>query len=168
MEKKRQMPAPPPPRKELSDNPVKFCNEISRLFRNKMREMEGCDGVMSQPGAHLVLSMLVIHDGINQWELVRQTFLRPPTVSVILKKMESEGLVERKSDPADLRAIRVYLTEKGRAWDRENIKRIQILDAQAMQGLTEEEIACLMALLPRIRNNLLPSEDRDEKEKERE
>ena len=52
------IPASPPPRVELSDNPVKLCNEISRLFRAKMRENEDAEGVMTQPGAHLVLAFL--------------------------------------------------------------------------------------------------------------
>ena len=155
MKEKREIPAPPPARKELSDNPVKLCNEIGRLFRNRMRSLEGQEGIMSQPGAHLVLSMLAIHDGINQLELVRATHLKPPTVSVILKNMEAEGLVERKSDPEDLRAIRVSLTESGRRLDEENIARIQALDACALRGLSQEEKDTMMPLLQRIRDNLL-------------
>ena len=164
MKKSYGSPAPPPPRKELSDSPVKFCSEIARLFRAHMRAMEGQDGVMSQPGAHLVLSTLAIHDGINQLELVRQTHLRPPTVSVIIKKMEAEGLVERKSDPEDLRAVRVYLTEEGRRLDQENIRRIRCLDARSLRGFREEEITLLMDLLPKLRDNLLEARKENEEE----
>ena len=91
MSENKERSVPPFVRKELSDNPVKLCNEIGRLFRNRMRALDGQEGVMSQPGAHLVLSMLAIHDGINQLELVRATHLKPPTVSVIVKSMEAEG-----------------------------------------------------------------------------
>ena len=164
MEKKVELPVSPPPRKDLSDNPIKFCNEISRLFRAKMRESDNPEGIMSQPGAHLVLSMLAIRDGINQLELVNTTHLRPPTVSVILKNMESEGLVERRSDPSDMRSMRVYLTEAGRALDRDNIERIKKLDKSALEGLTESEIATLMEILPKIRNNLLKQEQKSDKE----
>ncbi|MBQ9783130.1 MAG: MarR family transcriptional regulator [Clostridia bacterium] len=130
-----------------------------------MRERDSGEGVMSQPGAHLVLSVLAIHDGIHQLELVQQTHLRPPTVSVILKKMEAEGLVERRSDPDDLRAMRVYLTDAGRVLDKENIERIRKLDALAMQDLSQEEIDVLMRLLPKIRNTLLTLGAEEEKEK---
>ena len=168
MKRRKEMPAPLPPRKELSDNPVKLCNEIARLFRGKMRERDSGDGVMSQPGAHLVLSVLAIHDGIPQRELVQQTHLRPPTVSVIVQKMEAEGLVERRSDPEDLRAMRVYLTDAGRALDRENIERVRKLDSLAMRDLSPEERETLMRLLPKIRNNLLAPEPADGKERESE
>jgi len=159
MKKKQKMPAPMPARTELSDTPIKLCNEICRLFRAYLRANETQEGVMTQQGAHLVLSTLAIHDGIHQLDLVRQTHLRPPTVSVILRKMEEEGLVERRSDPDDLRAVRVYLSEKGRALDRENIERIKRLDAIALRDLSEQEIDVLMALLPKIRNNLLQNRE---------
>lgn len=155
MRKKEKIPAPMPPRAELSNTPIKLCNEISRLFRAYLRENETREGVMTQQGAHLVLSTLAIHDGIHQLDLVRQTHLRPPTVSIILRKMEEEGLVERRSDPDDLRAIRVYLSEAGRALDKENIERIKCLDTVALDGLSAQEIDLLMTLLPKIRDNLL-------------
>ena len=160
MGKRREISAPPP-RKELSDTPVKLCNEISRLFRSRMRETEGAEGVMSQPGAHLVLSTLAIHDGISQREVARLTHLRPPSVSVILQKMEAEGLVERQSDPEDLRSVRVSLSEAGRRLDLSHIERIRKLDAVALRGLCEEEIATLMAILPRIRDNLWEERQED-------
>ena len=164
MTKNKLCHAPPPVRKELNDTPVKLCNEISRLFRTHIRESISDDGVMSQQGAHLVLSTLAVSDGINQLELVHRTHLRPPTISIIIKRMEAEGLAERKTDPDDGRAVRVYLTEKGKALDRLHIERIKSLDAVALSGVTDEEIAILMELLPKIRNNLLPSYEKDRKD----
>ena len=155
MKQKRELPAPPPPRRELSDTPVKFCNEIARLFRFRLRECEGQEGVMSQPGAHLVMSTLAIHDGIRQREVVRLTHLRPPTVSVILQKMEAEGLAECRNDPSDQRAKLVYLSEAGHRWDQAHLAQIRALDAVALEGLSAEEIDTLMGILPKIRDNLL-------------
>ncbi|MBQ8849096.1 MAG: MarR family transcriptional regulator [Clostridia bacterium] len=129
-----------------------------------MRETETSDGVMSQQGAHLVLSTLAVNDGINQLELVKHTHLRPPTVSVILKRMESEGIVERKTNPDDKRSVTVHLTEFGKTLDKEHIKRIKEVDAVALSGLTDEELSTLMTLLPKIRDNLLPSYDKERKE----
>ena len=164
MKNKLCPPAPPPRRKELNDTPVKLCNEISRLFRMHMRENDPHDGVMSQQGAHLVLSNLAVNDGITQLQLVKDTHLRAPTVSVILRRMEEEGLVTRQTDPDDRRAVRVYLTDKGKALDKKNIRRIKKLDSVALSGISEEEYAALMTLLPKIRNNLLPSVNRKKEE----
>ena len=155
MRKKTEIPAPMPKRKELSDTPIKLCNEISRLFRAHLRENDRHDGVMSQHGAHLVLSTLAVGDGINQKDLVSKTHLRPPTVSVILRRMEEEGLVERRISEVDRRAVGVFLTDAGRALDKENIERIKSIDLYALEGITESEIEALMEILPKIRNNLI-------------
>ncbi len=152
---KQICPAAPPQRKELSDNPVKLCNEISRIFRTRMREECDIDGVMSQPGARLVLSFLAISDGVSQRELVEKTHLRAPTVSLIVKKMIDEDIVQLRSDEGDARIKRVYLTEHGRQTDRDGICNIKNMDTLALEGISKEESETLMRLLSKIRENLL-------------
>lgn len=155
--------SPPPKRKELNDNPVKLCNDIARIFRARMRENRDIDGVMSQQGARLVLSLLAIEDGRSQRNIVEQTHLRPPTVSIIIKKMLDEGMVELRADEKDMRITRVYLTDFGRETDRENINKIKAVDAKGLCGLTEEENDTLMILLAKIRDNLLREDGEEEK-----
>ncbi len=151
--------AQPPSRAELSDNPVKLCNEIARIFRARMRERVDSEGVMSQEGARLCMSVLAISDGISQRALVEKTHLRPPTVSLILKRMADEGLVKMLADDKDMRVTRVYLTERGREIDRESIERIRAVDARGLRTLSESEKQTLMELLYKIRENLLSEED---------
>ena len=62
MKQRMELPASPPPRKELSDTPVKFCNEISRLFRAYMRQNDPTDGEaynlnVSSPGLDRPLTL---------------------------------------------------------------------------------------------------------------
>ena len=153
---KKYIPMPQPPKRaELSDNPVKLCNEIARIFRSKMRESGDHDGVMSQPGARLVLSLLAISDGRSQRELASETHLRAPTVSVILRRMAEEGMVEIRPSETDMRVKYVYLTDVGRATDRESIEKIKQVDALGLRGFTADENETLMRLLCKIRSNLL-------------
>ena len=157
---------PPPHRKELSDNPVKLCNEIARIFRARMRENCDIDGVLSQPGARLVMSLLAISDGLKQRELVEKTHLRAPTVSVILRRMVDEGLAELRADEKDGRVTRVYLTDLGRKTDSDDIQRIKNMDAKGLEGITSEECEQLMLLLGKIRDNLLKADHERETEEE--
>ena len=94
-------------------------------------------------------------DGVTQLDLVNATHLRPPTISIILKELEAEDIVERRRDENDMRSIRVYLTDKGRELDRRNISKIKQLDAIALEGIDEDDQEILMRLLEKIRNNLL-------------
>ena len=159
MSKSRGCISPPIQRAELSDNPVKLCNEIARIFRTKMRENGEHEGLMSQPGARLVLSLLAISDGISQRELAERTHLRAPTVSVILKRMLDEGMVEIRSSETDMRVKYVFLTEHGLRIDRENIEKIKATDAKGLKNISDEEQQLLMSLLYRIRDNLVEEEE---------
>jgi len=156
----------PPLRRELRETPVKLCNDISKLFYARMRVEGAMDGVLTQPGARAILSMIATSDGLCQRELVKMTHLRPPTVSVILQKMEEAGMVERRCDEADRRIIRVYLTDLGRSVDAQMIARIRQGDVCALEGLSEEENMLLVTLLGRIRDNLIADMEKREGGKE--
>lgn len=67
------------------------------------------------PGRTVVLGMLHGHDGISQRDLAEKLHLARPTITIMLQKMEHEGLIERWDDPEDQRLTRIRLTEAGRA-----------------------------------------------------
>ena len=154
----------PPQRKELSENPIKLCHDVARLSRAKARQTN-IDGIMSQPGARMVLGVLAVNDGISQRELVESTHLKAPTVSVILQSMENEGMAERRRNPEDRREMRVHLTDYGRRVDMEVISKIKETDALALEGLCAEERDTLMELLGRVRQNLILSMSDNRREK---
>jgi len=73
--------------------------------------------------------------------------LTAPTVSVGVRRLEAAGLLKRRPDPEDGRAIQIFLTQQGqalhgqaRAFRREKMGRM-------LAGLTSEESATLLALL---------------------
>ncbi len=146
---------PLPPRAELRDMPLspRLVMEISRLLRARMQREE-C-GVMAQSTARLVMAHLAVSGSLGQLEIVGLTHLKPPTVSTLLRRMENEGYVTRVADDKDKRAIRVTLSDKGRAFDREQLHRLSTNDHQALKGLSPDEQKTLEALLLRVRDNLL-------------
>ena len=134
--------------------PMKLINEISRLMGDKIREK--CDdNPISQKSGRLILIELSKRDGRTQLDLVNATHLKAPTISVALQKLEHEGIVYRRPDEYDLRATRVFLTEKGRELDNKIRKRIMEEEALAMVNLTEAECETLMKLLGKIKQNLI-------------
>ena len=145
---------PPPPREELRDIPLspRLVMEVSRLLRARMQH-EDC-GVMAQSTARVVMSHLAVKGSMGQLELVELTHLKPPTVSTLLRRMEAEGYVTRVADDKDKRAIRVTLSEKGREFDREHLRRLSTNDHQAVKGFSADEQKTLEALLVRLRDNL--------------
>ena len=155
MKHRLDLPPPMPPhRKEREEAPLspRLIVEISRLLRARML----CDeeGVMAQSTARLIMSNLALHKVLGQQELVRITRLKPPSVSVMLSRMEKEGYILRERDEGDGRAVRVSLTPKGLDFDREHLQRLSTNDHQAIEGLTDEEQHTLEQLLLRVRENL--------------
>ena len=135
--------------------PPMVLNEVSRLCMSLLHKMSGEESQGSkQHSRRLILMKLSREDGITQCELVKDSRMTPPTISVALKSLEQEGLVERRGDEDDMRATRVYLTEKGRETDRKNRERIKCVDGIMMSGLSEEEQQTLMELLLKMRENL--------------
>jgi len=61
------------------------------------------------------LQALAHRDGIGQSELAEMLHVSRPTVTTMLQRMESGGVIERRPDPVDSRITRVYLTDEGRA-----------------------------------------------------
>jgi len=66
------------------------------------------------PGRAMVLGALAGHDGISQKDLAEKMHLARPTITIMLQKMELEGLIERWDDPDDQRLTRIRLTDAGR------------------------------------------------------
>ena len=146
---------------ECRISPMMLINEINRLMGDKIRE-GGDDNPISQRSGRLLLMELSKKDGVTQLELVNATHLKAPTISVSLGKLEQNGYVYRRPDEYDLRATRVFLTEKGKELDSKIKKRIRTEERLATEKLTKEECEMLSAILIKIRNNIIKKmEDRE-------
>jgi DNA-binding MarR family transcriptional regulator len=142
---------------KLAPTPPMLINEVSRMFFRIVKQKDG-DGdkrpTREQHSARLMLMHLSRCESATQSELVRVTRMKAPTISVALKNMENEGLVTRVADDKDQRITHVYITEKGRRVDGENLSRLRDVAAVMMDGITEDEAAAMMATLFKMRENL--------------
>jgi len=69
-----------------------------------------------------VLFALLEEDGSTLKEIGTKAQIDSSSMTVLVDKLENEGYLERRLDPQDRRAIRVFLTPKGRdlagkVWD---------------------------------------------------
>lgn len=71
------------------------------------------------PGQAGCLWILGDHDGIAQRDLAKRLHVASSTVTVMLQKMEAAGAITRKTDEEDQRVTRIYLTDAGRARQKE-------------------------------------------------
>lgn len=141
-----------------SENPVMILNSISRMFDFKARKI--AESSYLQHSCRLILMCLAQRDGMSQVELTEATHFKAPTVSLDLKKLENMGMVRREQNISDMRVTRVYLTEKGKLFNRENFEALQAIDRSVMRGLTEDEIKTVTEILLKMRANMIEEVDK--------
>lgn len=107
-----------------------------------------------QSGARRVLAFLNVRDGVSQLDLIRATHLKAPTISLIVQKMEHDGLITRKTDDLDMRLTRVFLTEHGKNVNRDIHDAISDAENTAMRDFSDEEKEQLHRLLVRLYSNI--------------
>jgi DNA-binding MarR family transcriptional regulator len=108
-------PEPPDPEGIDPASAVVLSSFRKAMHLNRQLFMRLAGGAGGHPGRTVVLGMLAGHEGISQKDLAEKMHLARPTVTIMLQKMESEGLIERWDDPDDQRLTRIRLTESGRA-----------------------------------------------------
>lgn len=143
----------------MEENLGTLLGQVARLMRRNFDERARSIGV-TRPQWQ-VLSLLRSHPGSNQGTLADLLDVEPITVARMIDRLQEAGLVERRADPADRRAWRIHLTDKGEGFiDKLLPYGQQTLDA-ALDGIGASEQAQLLTTLSRVRSNLsrrLPAE----------
>ena len=136
----------------MDENIGTLLAQVSRLLRRSFDERARGIGV-TRPQWQ-VLSLLLLHAGSNQGALAEMLEVEPITLGRMIDRLAEAGLVERRADPADRRAWRIFLTGKGeglldklRPFGRETL-------SAALEGVSEADRATFMATLTQVRVNL--------------
>jgi len=88
---------------------------------------------------------------LRMTELNRHVLLSQPALSRLVDRLAERGLVERGSDPADGRGVRLSLTDAGRAVQRKIGRRHARSVARAMTAeLTPAELAQLETICRKL------------------
>ena len=97
---------------------------------------------------YLVMLALWEHESVSGRELSRLLQLDPGTLSPLLKRLEASGLLLRRRNAQDERALAVTLTEKGRAL-RQRAEQIPAA-VVARLGIEVTELQALHQSLSRV------------------
>ena len=106
------------------------------------------------PARFDVLAHLMAAPGITQQALAERLLVTKGNVCGILDRMVEGGLVERRLDPEDRRANRLYLTSQGQALADEVVPAQEALIKEALSGLDPDQQRLLHQLLRRLDQQL--------------
>ena len=100
------------------------------------------------------LAMLVLweHDGMTVGEISQRLLTDPGSLTPLLKRLESEGLLKRNRSREDERVVQVQLTDKGRQL-REDARHVPS-DILGASGRSQERLRQLQEDLLELRASL--------------
>ncbi|MDX2558107.1 MarR family winged helix-turn-helix transcriptional regulator [Streptomyces sp. TX20-6-3] len=106
------------------------------------------------PGQEMMMMRLWDCGPVRQSELIQSLGLDASTVTKMLQRMEHCGLVLRRPDPADRRAVLVEATDEGRSL-RAGVEGVwSDLEQASLSGLGPDERTELARLLGLVADNL--------------
>jgi MarR family transcriptional regulator, transcriptional regulator for hemolysin len=122
---------------------------VGRAFNRALGEAGG-----SVP-MWLILTALKGERWRTQQDLARAVGIEGPTLTRHVDALERDGLVIRRRDTGDRRAVRVELTPSGEALHGELLKAVIAFNRRLRRGLSEDDVARLRALLDRLEANVV-------------
>jgi MarR family transcriptional regulator for hemolysin len=127
-------------------------NDVARLLRNYADQKAAQFGMSRAKWA--VLARLDRFEGLKQAELADMLDLQPISLTRLLDGLSNNGLIERRPDPDDRRAKRLYLTQAARPLLEQLSTLGEELTEAAFAGMDEAEEAVLLQRLSAIKENL--------------
>lgn len=134
------------------DNLSFLLADVSRLLRRAIaRHLEGSELTFAQAR---VLVHLARDPGLRQVELAARLEVQPITLTRLLDQLARHDFVERRRDPDDRRAWRLFVTK--RAHDSlTSIRRIgAVARTDALAGIAPARVDELLQALVQMRHNL--------------
>lgn len=131
-------------------------SDVARLMRRNFdRRVQALGLTQAQWRA---LTNLTRCEGCNQAKLAEALEVKPITLARLIDRLQANGWVERRPDPADRRAVRLYLTPKAQPL----IEQLWALGADtraaAFAGVDDATCTLLVSTLQAMKDNLLQAE----------
>jgi MarR family transcriptional regulator for hemolysin len=127
-------------------------NDVARLLRTYADHAAGRFGMTRAKWA--VLARLDRFEGLKQTELAEMLDLQPITLTRLLDGLAENGLIERRPDPDDRRAKRLFLTPAARPLLARLTNLGEDLMAAALAGLGTAEVDAVLGHLTTVKENL--------------
>jgi MarR family transcriptional regulator, transcriptional regulator for hemolysin len=134
-------------------------HDTSRLMRRRFIQKAREAGLPLNRSEAGLLRHVAYEQGINQVTLAAHLDIEPVTVARLIDRLEADGLLERRPDPADRRVWTVWLTDAA----GEMLDRIQqivlVVRREALAGLSGAQREALTETLLAVRANLVEATD---------
>lgn len=125
---------------------------VMKLHRAKFIEL--ISDLEFFPGQVPILAAINKNNGCKQKDIGGIVMFKPASITDALKRMEKNGLIQRKNDEDDLRIVRVFITELGKKQLKEAIKINKEVEEICFMNFTNEEKKKFRDFLKKVIINL--------------
>ena len=101
-----------------------------------------------------LMAYVLEHPGCTQGEIASFLYISAASVATSCKRLEKEGLLERRVDPVNRRKNQLYVTEAGEALTREKRAMLDRVNARAFAHIEEGDLATFDRVLDQMMDNL--------------
>jgi MarR family transcriptional regulator for hemolysin len=127
-------------------------SDVGRMLRTYADHKASQFGITRAQWA--VLVRLDRFEGLKQSELAEMLDLQPISLTRLLDRLCNSGLIERRSDPNDRRAKRLFLTPAARPLLEQLGDLGEDMMATALVGVSRETVERMVAQLAIVKENL--------------
>ena len=127
--------------------------EVTRLLRREINRRVQRLGLTN--AQWLTLMRLGLNEGINQAALAELLEVQPISLGRTLDRLVEAGLIERRLNPDDRRAFRLYLTDRAQPVLDDIYNLASEVREQALAGMPAETRVVVIEALTSMRDNLM-------------
>lgn len=127
-------------------------NDVARMLRTYADHRAAQFGITR--AQWVVLARLDRSEGLKQSELAEILELQPISLTRLLDKLSNSGLIERRADPLDRRAKRLFLTPAARPLLEKLGELGEDLMGTALAGVDTDSVERMIAQLGVVKENL--------------
>jgi DNA-binding MarR family transcriptional regulator len=129
-------------------------HDVSRMRRTLFDEVMKAHGVSRSQWHVLATLSRVGSEGLMQVDIANLMDVGKVTIGGLIERLEAGGFVERRLDPKDRRARRVYVTERGFEVIGEMQKEGLKLNKSILAGVSSEHLAITEDVLAAVKANI--------------
>ena len=144
--------------RETTDSFGFLIHDVARLLRRNFNRRVQSIG-LTQEQCRVVLH-LSRNEGIQQVDLAELLEIKPITLARLLDKLQESDMIERRRNPDDRRAFRLYLTQQARGTLKKILDVGAATRADANKQISSTDLDKLFSVLSRLKTNLISAEER--------
>lgn len=140
---------------DYEDIPIHWVNRLSFLVRKELAQIFTANSHAISPEEWAIMLVLWKKGPQLPSDLAELTLRDRTTITRLIDKMESKGMVARIADAADGRRLRIVATAEGKKLKDELVPLASGLISKSTNGISQSDLETTLKTLQQMTQNLL-------------